>query len=113
MSRSEKLFPVFGAAFSLIYAVVLDFNLALVTYLPRQGIWRWGAAPPIPGEGGPAMYWYGLVMTSALAALAVTLAVALVPERLRAALSLPSLTWVLPLCSFAFLGWQLSGYYTR
>jgi hypothetical protein len=113
VTRIETLFPVFGAVFSLIYAVVLDYNWALATYFPKQGFWQWGAAPPIPGEGGPAMYWYGVVMTTALASLVVTAAVALLPEKWRAQASLPSLTWVLPLCAFAFLGWLLTGYYTR
>jgi hypothetical protein len=113
MTRLQQLFPVFGAIFAVLYAVVLDYNLALATYLPRQGIWRWGVVPPIPGEGGPAMYWYGVVMTTALVALAMTAAVALIPQRIRQRTSSPSLTWVLPLCSFAFLGWLLSGYYTR
>jgi hypothetical protein len=110
MTKVEQLFPVFGAIFVVIYAVVLDYNWALATYHPKLGVWEWGAAAP---KDGPAMYWYGVVMTTALVALVATAAVALIPENVRARASLSSLTWVLPLSSIAFLGWLLSGYFTR
>ena len=64
MTKFERLFPVFGAAFAVIYAVVLDYNWALFTYHPKLGIWDAGAAAP---KDGPAMYWYGVV-TAALGA---------------------------------------------
>src|ERR1700722_12692067 len=110
MTKFEQLFPVFGATFAVIYAVVLDYNWALITYHPKLGVWEWGAAAP---KGGPAMYWYGVVLTSALAALVLTAVVALIPASARARASWSGLTWLLPLCSMVFLGWLLSGYYTK
>jgi thiamine transporter ThiT len=111
MTKIEQMFPVFGAVFAVIYAVVLDYNWALFTYHPRLGEWDWGAAAP--KAGGPAMYWYGVVGTTALAALVVTAVVSLIPENTRARVAWPNLTWILPLCSMVFLAWLLSPYYTK
>ncbi len=110
MTRIERLFPVFGIAFAVIYAFVLYNNWALATYHPRPGTWEWGVAPP---KDGPAMYWYGFVLTSALGALVVTIAAALIPERLRDRMPLPTLTWLIPLCAMIFFGWVLVPYVTK
>jgi hypothetical protein len=113
MTKIERLFPIFGIAFALIYMPSMNLNWAFATYHPKQGIWQWGVAPPIPGEGGPAMYWYGFVMTSFVGALAVTVAAALVPEKITARLPWPTLTWLLPLCAMFYFGWVLLPYFTK
>ena len=79
MTKLERLFPTFGAAFAVIYAVVLDFNIAAVTYVPKLGEWHVGVFQPAPGDG-PPMYWYGLVLTSLIVAIVVTAAAALIPS---------------------------------
>jgi hypothetical protein len=108
--KIERLFPVFSAAFAVIYAVVLDYNWALVTYNPKPGTWDLGATAP---KDGPAMYWYGVVATSFLAALVVTAIIGLViPENVRAR-AWSGLTWLLPVGSIAFLVWLLLPYYTK
>jgi hypothetical protein len=109
MTKLARLFPFFGAAFAVIDAVVLDRNWALVTYHPKLGVWDWTAVPP---RDGPAMYWYGVVATSFLAALAVTAVVALVPEEQTKKLW-PGFTWLLPVGSIAYLVWLLLPYYTK
>jgi hypothetical protein len=110
MTKLERLFPVFGAAFAVIYAVVLDYNWALFTYHPKLAIWDAGVAAP---KDGPAMYWYGVVATSFLAALAVTAVIGLVvPENIKAR-AWSGLTWLLPVGSIAFLVWLLMPYFTK
>ena len=38
MTKVERLFPLFGIAFALIYAPVMNNNWSLATYQPKQGI---------------------------------------------------------------------------
>jgi hypothetical protein len=110
MTRIERLFPIFGIAFALIYAPTMNNNWALATYHPRPGVWDWGVAP---ATNGPAMYWYGFVFTAFLGAVVVTAIAALVPERIMARIPWPTLTWLLPLCAMAYFGWVLTPYFTK
>jgi hypothetical protein len=66
-----KTFSIFAAAFAVIYVLAVELNWALVTYHPRLGEWE---AMVQPAKSGPAMYWYGWLLTSALGATAVSLA---------------------------------------
>lgn len=67
----ERIFPFFAAAFALLYLVAEQYNLALLTYHPRLGVWDFLAKP---SRSGPAMYWYGWIATSLLGATALTAA---------------------------------------
>lgn len=111
MTKIERLFPLFGIAFALIYAPVMNNNWSLATYQPKQGIWQWGVHPGL--EGGPPMYWYGFVLTSLVGALAVTLVAALIPDKILARIPWPNMTWFLPLCAMIYIGYILSPYFTR
>jgi hypothetical protein len=66
-----KTFPVFSAAFAVIYVLSVQMNWALVTYHPRLDEWELLAQP---AKSGPAMYWYGWIITSVLGATGVSLA---------------------------------------
>jgi hypothetical protein len=68
--KLEKVFPIFAAAFAVIYLLAVEQNWALFTYHPKLGEWDWLAQP---ARSGPAMYWYGWLATSALGATAVSL----------------------------------------
>ena len=68
MSR-EKVFPIFAAAFAVIYVLAVEYNWALFTYHPRIGEWQWLAQP---AKDGPPMYWYGWLVTSTLGAIATS-----------------------------------------
>jgi len=74
----------YGIAFSVLYAVALAGDLALVTVYPTMGIVLLGtqhAQDAAPGMGGiPAIYWYGWVATAALGALVPSLVAALWPD---------------------------------
>ena len=108
--KLEWLLPIFGIAFAIIYAPVMDHNWALATYHPKLGVWDWGVAP---SRDGPAMYWYGFVLTSFFGALAVTVVAALLPANVTARIPWPSLTWLLPLCSMIYIFYILTPYFTK
>jgi hypothetical protein len=81
MSSSDKV-PVFalvfGIAYAVIYVISAEVNLPLLTYHPAIGevgiLWQ-------PSRSGPAMYWYGWMLTSALGALAVACVAVAIPEQ--------------------------------
>ena len=66
----EKVFPIFAAAFAVIYLLAVEGNWALFTYHPKLGEWGWLAQPT---KSGPPMYWYGWLVTSALGATTISL----------------------------------------
>ena len=69
---------VFGVAYAVIYVVCTEMNLPLVTYHPAIGevdvLWT-------PERRGPAMYWYGWMLTSLIGALALAWLAIIVPEQ--------------------------------
>lgn len=65
-----RVFPIFAAAFAVIYVVAVEANWALVTYHPRINEWEWLTKP---SKSGPAMHWFGWLGTSFLAASAISL----------------------------------------
>jgi hypothetical protein len=81
MNSSDKI-PVFalvfGIAFAVIYVICTEVNLPLLNYHPAIGevgiLWQ-------PSKSGPAMYWYGWMLTSALGALAVAFIAIAIPEQ--------------------------------
>jgi hypothetical protein len=56
---------VFSIAYAVIYTIATEVNLPLVTYHPVIGeidaLWK-------PARSGPAMYWYGWMLTALLGA---------------------------------------------
>jgi len=105
--KLQRLFPVFGTAFALIYAPVLYYNWALVTYHPAINTWELGAVAP---KAGPPMYWYGLLATSVIGAVIVTAIVALLPQAITRWFW-PGLTWLVPVAVLAFVVYILRPYF--
>jgi hypothetical protein len=80
MMASSKLAVftiVFGAAYAVIYVICTELNLPLLTYHPVIGevdfLWT-------PERRGPAMYWYGWMLTSLIGAAALAWIASAVPE---------------------------------
>jgi hypothetical protein len=67
----------FGIAYSVIYVICTEVNLPLVTYHPATG--EIGFLYQPPGRG-PAMYWYGWMLTSLLGAVVLALIASVLPE---------------------------------
>ena len=65
-----RVFPIFAAAFAVVYVLSVELNWAVVTYHPRINEWEWLTKP---SKSGPPMYWYGWLITSFLAASALSL----------------------------------------
>jgi hypothetical protein len=70
MNNIEKTFPVFAAAFALIYILSVELNWALFTYHPKIGQWGWLVEP---SRDGSPMFGYGWLVTAALGATGVSL----------------------------------------
>jgi hypothetical protein len=104
-----RAFPVFGIAFAVIYIASVYFNLALLTYHPQ--LVQWGVLVEAPKQG-PAMYWYGWLLTSALGAGAIAaLSLALPARPFDRVWSI--LVWVAPLVMIATIAYILRGYFLR
>ena len=81
MTASSKVAvftTVFGVAYAVLYVISTEINLPLVTYHPAIGevdvLWT-------PARRGPAMYWYGWMLTSLIGALALGWLAIIVPEQ--------------------------------
>jgi hypothetical protein len=112
MTKADRLAAVFAIAFAVIYAPTMNYNWSLATYHPVQGIWQWGAAPPL-GGGSPAMYWFGFVFTSALGALVVTAIAALIPDSVMEREPGRNLAWIVPVCAIIYIAYILLPYATK
>lgn len=68
----------FTVAYAVLYAISTELNLPLVTYHPVIGEIDVGLKP---ARSGPAMYWYGWMLTSLVGAAAIAALAALAPEK--------------------------------
>lgn len=68
-----RVFPIFAAAFAIIYIVVEQMNWPLFTYHARTVELAW-LRDAAKAPNNPAMYWFGWLGTSALGAVVVSLA---------------------------------------
>ena len=112
----SRAFPVFAIAFAVLYIVqvyltAFQINLALITYHPQIGRWAMLAEAPRQGQG-PAMYWYGWLLTSALGAGTIAALSLMLPARpFDRVWSI--LVWVTPLVMIAVIAYILRGYFLR
>jgi hypothetical protein len=81
MMASSKLAVftiVFSVAYAVIYVICTEMNLPLLTYHPVIGevdfLWK-------PERRGPAMYWYGWMLSSLIGAAALAWIASVLPEQ--------------------------------
>jgi hypothetical protein len=85
--RFRRFAFAYGFAFAILYAIALKLELALFTVYPTIGVVLLGthhsrdSVGPSMGSFLPAMHWYGLTATAAVAALIFGVMVASVPDR--------------------------------
>jgi hypothetical protein len=103
----SRVFPIFAAAFAVIYVLSVEGNWALVTYHPRIGEWEWLAKP---SKSGPAMYWYGWIATSLLAASAFSLITLPLARRWQPPVWIG---WVAPLATILVFVYLLRSFFLR
>jgi hypothetical protein len=106
-------FPLFAIVFAVVYAICYVFavekNYALFTYHPALG--EFGLLVEKPREG-PAMYWYGWLLTSGIVALIAGLIACALPSN-----SIKRLwsgwAWVVPAGVMIVISYLLRGYFLR
>jgi hypothetical protein len=108
-SRFPAFAVTFAAVYSAVYYFALDNNWALFSYGPAVGEWTLFNHL---ASGGPTMFWYGWIATSAIAGAAAGLAVCVMPDSVRGRLW-SGLAWLVPVCAIAAIAHLLSGYFTR
>jgi hypothetical protein len=110
-SRKSGVFAItFAIAFSIIYVLCTELNLAAFTYHSALGQFSAGPSKPI---NGPAMYWFGWITTSAISAAVIATIVAYMPDNLTR--KLPSASaWVVPLLAMVTAcGLMIKMYFLR
>jgi len=110
-SRTCGVFAIaFAIAYPIVYIIALKANLALFTYHPALGEFGFGADKP--RDGGPAMYWFGWIATSAICALVIAAIAACLPDNLTRRLP-QALAWVVPLAAMVTAAGMMAHYFLR
>ena len=108
-ARVRTFTLVFSVCFAIFYVICDMAALPLFTYHPGIGRIDLGFARARPDEG-PAMYWYGWIATSALGALMLGLATAMLPERIGGKIPL-ALAWIVPVALLPVVIYSLKFYW--
>jgi uncharacterized RDD family membrane protein YckC len=105
--KIARVFPVFSASYAVLYLVSMYYNLALITYHPALKQVEWLVARP---KSGPAMYWYGWLLTAALGSVGISALALMVPDRWLTRVS-SGLAWAVPLAVLLFFFYLLRGWF--
>jgi hypothetical protein len=107
--KFARVLPLFSVAFAIIYALSVEYNLAAFTYHPQLQQFVLGVERP---KAGPAMYWYGWIVTSVAVASLVSTIVLIVPRGWTARLW-SGFVWLIPAAAMVFFVYLLKGYFLR
>ena len=100
---------VFAVTFAVVYVIAVEKNYALFTYHPATNALGGGVQEP---ADGPAMYWYGWLATSGIAAFIAGLLATLLPESVTRRIW-PGCTWAVALVVMAAFVWILRNFFLR
>jgi hypothetical protein len=78
MNKITTMTMIFTVTYAVLYAICTEFNIPLVTYHPVIGEVDLAWKPP---RSGPAMYWYGWMLTSLVGAAVLAFLATFVPEQ--------------------------------
>lgn len=106
----RRAFPVFSAAFAVIYLVCMYWNIALVSYFPRLKEWHWLTVTKLGPKAGPGMYWYGWIAVATLGALAAAALSLLLPASTTERTA-PTWSWAAPSAVMLVLLFILRGWF--
>jgi len=101
----------FALVGTLTYCICLFFNWPMFTYHPAVNRFESGYGPSKSGEG-PAMYWYGWVLSSLIVSTVVGFLATLLPENVAKKIPL-ILVWLLPILAIPYLIWDLRQWWFR
>ncbi len=94
-SERQRVFAlVFAPCVALLYWVSDVWRFPTFSYYPASGLYTWGWTPSTPDDG-PAMYWYGWIVTSALGAALIAGLVSALPASVTRKIP-ASLSWLVP-----------------
>lgn len=108
-ARAVALATVFAVSFVVVYLFAVWHNYALFTYHPVLGEIAWGVDKP---RDGPAMYWYGWILTAALAASGACGMACVLPARIVLRLW-SGWTWVIAVGVLMMITYMLRNYFLR
>ena len=109
LHRQRTFAAVFSASFSLSYLLVDIYKLPFLSYFPATHQIVLGWTPSTP-EDGPAMYWYGWIVSSALIALSLSLLSRMLPESLLRWIPV-SIAWIVHITLIPALIYTLKFYW--
>jgi hypothetical protein len=110
-SKLRTFVVVFSLTATVVYVLCDLLGFPLFTYHPATGRLEWGLTPPRRNEG-PVMYWYGWLVTTAIASSIVALLATFLPENITRRIPL-FLLWVLPLLAVPIMAYTLMSFWTR
>ena len=100
---------VFAVVFAAVYVIAVERNYALFTYHPAIGEFGAGVQQP---KDGPAMYWYGWLLTAGIAAFIAGIVATRLPESVARRLW-SGWTWAVPLAVLLVFCYLLRNYFLR
>jgi hypothetical protein len=107
--KIARLFPVFSAAFAVLYVLSIDYNLALFSYHPQLNQWEFLVAA---SKGVTPMYWFGWLATATIGGIVAAAVASMVPPHWNRWLW-SGWTWVVPLGAMLFISYVLRDYFLR
>jgi len=111
MTARLPMFSIaFAAAYAVLYLLSVQNNWALFTYHPAAE--EFGFFVEKPKDGGPAMYWYGWIATSAIGAFIIAAVASWIPSASMNRLW-SKLAWAVPLAAMCAFVYILRGYFTK
>jgi hypothetical protein len=107
--RYRTFVTIFSASFSLSYLLADVMKLPSFSYYPATHKLTWGWSPATVDDG-PAMYWYGWILSSLLVALGTSYICSILPTHISRRIPL-SIAWIVPITLIPFLIYSLKFYW--
>ena len=108
MTPLLRALPLFSAIYAVFYVIAMYFNIAMFVLYPQTGVWSWH---DVPGQKGPAMYWYGWIANAAIGAAIISVLLAYLPVLQRRVGATGA--WLVPLLSMATVLFIIRSWFIR
>jgi hypothetical protein len=108
MTPLLRALPLFAAVYAVLYVIAMYFNIAMFVLYPQTGLWSWH---DVPGQRGPAMYWYGWIANAAIGAAIISVLLAYLPVLQRRISATGS--WLVPLVSMLAVLFIIRSWFIR